>query len=280
MQKKSIIQKNSALKSESPIGIFDSGIGGLTVFKALRKLMPQENMIYFGDTAHLPYGSKSRASIIQFSVEIARFLCQQKIKALVVACNTSSAVALSAIKKAVSVPVEGVIVPGAQACVRKGFRRIGVIGTEGTVRSGAYAAEIKKFSPGARVFEVACPLFVPLVEEGWWKYGVTEEVARIYLKPLQKARVDSLVLGCTHYPVIKPVISLVMGKDVSLIDSGEQTAQEFEKTLESLNLLRKRTGRGWSRFYVSDDPERFLRLSRRFLGSSILVKRVLKKNFE
>lgn len=279
MQKKLKPQRNNPRESERPIGVFDSGIGGLTVFKALRALMPEEDMIYFGDTAHLPYGSKSKASIVQFSVEIARFLCRQKIKALVVACNTSSAVAFPEIKKAVSVPVEGVIVPGARASARMGALRIGVIGTEGTIRSQAYAKEIKGFSPKARVFQTACPLFVPLVEEGWWNYDVTEEVARIYLKPLQKARVDSLVLGCTHYPVIKSVISRVMGKNVSLIDSGEETAKEFEKILESRNL-RKKKGRGWSRFYVSDDPGRFLRLSQRFLGSMVAVKQVLKKNFE
>ncbi len=279
MQKKSKPQRNSIQESERPIGVFDSGIGGLTVFKSLRALMPEEDMIYFGDTAHLPYGSKSKASIVQFSVEIARFLCQQGIKALVVACNTSSAVALSEIKKAVSVPVEGVIVPGARACARMASRRIGVIGTERTVRSGAYAKEIKKILPEVRVLQAACPLFVPLVEEGWWNYKVTEDVARIYLKPFQKARVDSLVLGCTHYPVIRSVISRVMGKKVSLIDSGEETAREFQKILESLNL-RKKKGRGWSRFYASDDPDRFLRLSRRFLGSKITVKQVLKKNFE
>ncbi len=279
MQKKSTIQKNSIRETARPIGVFDSGIGGLTVFKALRALMPEEDIIYFGDTAHLPYGSKSKASIVQFSVEIARFLCRQNIKALVVACNTSTAVALSEIKKAVSIPVEGVIVPGARACSRIGSQKIGVIGTEGTVRSGAYAKEIKKFFPQARVFQVACPLFVPLVEEGWWNFDVTEAVARIYLKSLQKARVDSLVLGCTHYPVIKSVIARVMGRKVSLIDSGEETAKEFEKTLESLKL-RKKKGRGWSRFYASDDPGRFLKMSRRFLGSSITVNQVLKKNFE
>lgn len=261
-----------------PVGVFDSGIGGLTVFKALRALMPQENMIYFGDTAHVPYGSKSRASIARFSVNIARFLMEQDIKALVVACNTSSALAFEDIQKSVPVPVLGVIEPSVQrACASPKARRIGVIGTEATIKSQAYVLAIKTLTPKAKVFQVPCPLLAPLVEEGWWHHPVTEEVARIYLKTLQRAKVDALILGCTHYPVIKKILARVMGPRARLIDSGEETARALRNCLLNLGLDKK-TGKGWSHFYVSDDPRRFLALSRRFLGDG--VKNVSRKSFD
>ena len=251
----------------SPIGVFDSGLGGLTVFKVLAKRMPEESLIYFGDTAHVPYGSKSPEAIARFSSEIARFLAKRGIKLLVVACNTSSAWALPAIRKAVRVPVIGVIEPGARGAIgvsRGG--RIGIIGTEATVKSGAYEKAIKALKKGARTTAAACPLFVPLVEEGWWTGDIVESVARKYMAPLRKARVDTVILGCTHYPYLKSVLANVLGSRVRLIDSAEETARETEAVLRDLRLRAPRGGRGRREFYASDAPERFKRLAKRMLG--------------
>ena len=255
----------------SPIGVFDSGLGGLTVFKVLARRMPEESLIYFGDTAHVPYGSKSPEAIARFSTMIAVFLAKRgKIKLLVVACNTSSAWALPAIRKAVKIPVIGVIEPGARGAVgvsRGG--RIGIIGTEATVKSGAYDRAIKTLRKDARTASAACPLFVPLVEEGWWGGEVVESVARKYMAPLKKARVDTVILGCTHYPYLKPVLARVLGSRVRLIDSAEETARETEAVLCDLGLRAPRGGRGRREFYASDAPERFKRLARRMLGAGV-----------
>jgi glutamate racemase len=257
------------LKKTAPIGVFDSGLGGLTVFKALARRMPEESLLYFGDTAHVPYGSKSPEAIARFSTAVARFLGKKGIKALVVACNTSSAWALPAIRKAVKVPVIGVIEPGSRAAlaVSKG-RRIGVIGTEATVKSGAYPAAIQKLAR-AKTESQACPLFVPFVEEGWWTGPVIEAVARRYAGPLKKAKVDTLILGCTHYPYLKPVLARVMGPKVRLIDSAEETAAETARVLAKLDLRAPRGRRGARRYFASDAPERFGRLGTRMLGTPI-----------
>ena len=257
------------MKRSSPIGVFDSGLGGLTVFKALARRMPEEGLVYFGDTAHVPYGSKSPEAIARFSSAVARFLAKKGIKVLVVACNTSSAWALPAIRRAVKVPVIGVIEPGARAAlgVSRG-RRIGVIGTEATVKSGAYPAAIKKLAR-AKIESAACPLFVPLVEEGWWTGPVVEAVAKRYAAPLKKAKVDTLILGCTHYPYLKPVLAKVMGPKVRLIDSAAETAVETERVLSKLGLRAKKGKRGARAFYASDAPERFGRLGTRMLGTPI-----------
>jgi glutamate racemase len=258
------------LTARSPIGVFDSGLGGLTVFKALARRMPEESLVYFGDTARVPYGSKSPEAIARFSTAVARFLAGRGIKLLVVACNTSSAWALADIRRAVRVPVIGVIEPGARAAVaaaRGG--RIGVIGTEATVKSGAYPRAIKALSPRAKVASAACPLFVPLVEEGWWSGAVVAAVARKYAAPLRRARVDALILGCTHYPYLKPVLAKTMGPRVRLIDSADETARETERALAHLGLRAKKGGRGRREFYASDAPERFARLGRRMLGGAV-----------
>lgn len=251
---------------DRPIGVFDSGIGGLTVFQAISRRMPEENLIYFGDTAHVPYGSKSRETVTRYSLEVARFLSSRRIKALVVACNTSSALALDAVAKSLDVPVLGVIQPGADAAAaatRNGH--VGIIGTEATIASGAYTAALKARLPGVRVAAAACPLFVPLVEEGWWDHAATVLVARQYLAGLRRSGIDTLILGCTHYPLLKKVLRRVMGGKVRLIDSAEQTALETERLLLSLGMRREK-GRGAGRFFVSDAPERFLKLARRLLG--------------
>jgi glutamate racemase len=258
------------MNKKSPIGVFDSGLGGLTVFKVLARRMPEESLIYFGDTAHVPYGSKSPEAIARFSSEVAKFLAGRGIKVLVVACNTSSAWALPAIRKAVKVPVIGVIEPGARGAlgVSRGGR-IGVIGTEATVRSGAYEKAIRNLKKSARTASVACPLFVPLVEEGWWSGEVVTSVARKYLAPLKHSRVDTVILGCTHYPYLKPVLARVLGPSVRLIDSAEETARETQAVLSELGLRAPRGGRGRREFYASDAPERFKRLARRMLGRGV-----------
>ena len=249
-----------------PIGVFDSGIGGLTVFKALSRRMPEESLIYFGDTAHVPYGSKSAEAVTRYSLEVARYLAGRRVKLLVVACNTSSALALLAIQKSLDIPVLGVISPGARAAAdatRSGA--VGIIGTEATINSGAYTRALVERLPRARVSARACPLFVPLVEEGWWSHAATLEAARHYLAPLKRARVDTLILGCTHYPLLKGAVAKVMGRGVKLIDSAEQTALETEALLVELKM-RKKGGVGSRSFVVSDDPKRFLKLARRLLG--------------
>ena len=254
---------------ERPIGVFDSGLGGLTVFRALAHAMPQEDLIYFGDTAHVPYGSKSKEAVTRYSVAVARFLASRRVKALVVACNTSSALALPAIEKAVDVPVIGVVAAGAAAAAKAAVRRrVGVIGTEATIRSGAYQAALKRRLPRVSVTAAACPLFVPLVEEGWWDDAVTTEVAHRYLAPLRGAKPDVLILGCTHYPLLKPVIQKVMGSSVALIDSAEETARQTKWVLAERNLRRLK-GKGQHKFYVSDSPGTFVKLSQRFLGTTV-----------
>jgi glutamate racemase len=268
-----ILKDSPSLRSgdalSRPIGVFDSGLGGLTVFKALARRMPEESLIYFGDTAHVPYGSKSKEAVAKYSTAIARFLVSRGVKAIVVACNTSSALALREIEEAVDVPVIGVIEGGVRAAAgAAATKRIGVIGTEATVLSGAYQASLKRVLPDASVFAQACPLFVPLVEEGWWDHTVTTEVAREYLKPLLAKKIDSLILGCTHYPLLKKTLQKVAGKKVSLIDSAEQTAIETDRRLTELGL-RRRGGKPSRTYFVSDAPRRFLRLSKRFLGTPV-----------
>lgn len=255
------------MKRTAAVGVFDSGLGGLTVFQALARRMPEESLVYFGDTARVPYGSKSPEAIARFSSEAARFLAGRGIKLLVIACNTSSAWALPAIRRAVKVPVIGVIEPGARAALaatRGG--RIGVIGTEATIASGAYPKALRALSPRVKTASQSCPLFVPLVEEGWWSGDVVAAVARRYAAPLKRARVDALILGCTHYPYLKPVLARVMGPRVSLIDSAEETARETEAALARLDLRAPKGRRGRREFYASDAPQRFGRLARRMLG--------------
>ena len=251
--------------ARSPIGVFDSGVGGLTVLQALTALLPHEDFIYVGDTARVPYGTKSAESVRRFSLEIARFLKGRGVKMLVVACNTASALALTELHKAMPFPVLGVIEPGAHAALAGSTGgRVGVIGTEATIRSGAYEKALHRLSPGLRVISRACPLFVPLVEEGWVDHPVARAVARIYLEPLLQCNVDTLVLGCTHYPLLKPTLKKVVGR-VKLIDSAEETAKDVRDRLRKEGLLAQgRPSR--LEFFSSDDPEKFSRLGRLFLG--------------
>lgn len=253
---------------KSAIGVFDSGVGGLTVVKELIHQMPSEDIVYFGDTARVPYGIKSKETVIRFSIENILFLLKQDVKLICVACNTVSSLALPAIRNYFKVPIVGVITPGVREAVyATQNKRIGVIGTKGTIKSRTYEYEIKQLDAKAKVTAVACPLFVPFAEEGWLKGSVVLEVARTYLKPLKDARADTVILGCTHYPLLKGVIREVLGKDVTLIDSAKQVAVEVKKILAQEGQLNK-GGLGRHRFYVSDNPEWFSGLAQRFLGES------------
>src|SRR5256714_7577712 len=224
--------------NNAPLGVFDSGIGGLTVARALFERLPRESVIYFGDTARVPYGPKSPETVRRYSGEILAYLLRRGVKAVVVACNTSTAHALGSLKEQSPVPVVGVIEPGARAAVAATKTgTIGVIGTAGAIASGAYERAIKALRPDARVHGQACPLFVPLVEEGWVEHPAAELIAREYLEPLRRAKVDDLALGCTHYPLLKPLLARVMGSDVTLVDSAEETATAVARELELLNLL-------------------------------------------
>jgi glutamate racemase len=254
----------------SPIGIFDSGIGGLTVARAVFERLPNESTVYFGDTARVPYGPKSPETVRRYSIEILGWLLRQGVKAVVVACNTSTAHALEALHEHSPVPVIGVIDPGARAAAAASRNGpIGVIGTAGTIASNAYARAIQRAHAGARVEQRPCPLFVPLVEEGWFDHPAAELIARDYLEPLRRARVDTLVLGCTHYPLLKPLLQRVMGSDVRLIDSGEETAGAVAQTLAAKSLAAPEGSAATHRFAVSDDEARFRQVGSRFIGDRL-----------
>lgn len=264
-------------RGRRPIGVFDSGVGGLTVVRELLRRLPGERLVYLGDTARTPYGNKSPATLVRFALETGRFLARQGVKMLVVACNSSSAYSLPALRRALKVPVVGVIDAGARASVdwRRGHR-VGVIGTHATVRSGAYQRAIRALDPGAKVLVRACPLFVPLVEEGWARHDLALRAAREYLLPLKREGVEAVVLGCTHYPLLKPVIAKVLGPRIALIDSARETAREVKALLEASRLEspRRRVAFREHRFYVTDQPGNFAHLGRRFLGHAVGVKQV------
>jgi glutamate racemase len=254
----------------APVGVFDSGIGGLTVAKEIIRQLPDESLVYFGDTARVPYGPKSPETVRRYSREVAAFLCAQGVKGIVVACNTATAHALDALRTEFDVPVVGVIEPGARAAVSATRRgRIGVIGTAGTIRSGAYERAIRRLDPSASVVSTACPLFVPLVEEGWTDHPATRLIAAEYLAPIAAADVDTLVLGCTHYPLLKTLIAETLGPSVTLIDSAEQTAAEAARAMADDTSRAPAGTPPTYRFVASDDPGQFLKLGQRFLGRTI-----------
>jgi glutamate racemase len=256
--------------NSAPIGIFDSGIGGLTVARAIYERLPQESTIYFGDTARVPYGPKSPDTVKRYSLEILHWLLDQGVKAVVIACNTSTAHALRTLQEATPVPVLGVIKPGARAAVAAGDSGpIGVIGTAGTIASGAYNRAIQALAPGIQVVQRACPLFVPFVEEGWFDHPAAELVAAEYLGELRQACVRALVLGCTHYPLLKPLLQRVMGPEVRLIDSGQATAAALESILQDKSLQAPAGTAVYHRFVVSDDEARFRQVGARFIGERL-----------
>ena len=256
----------------APIGIFDSGLGGLTVAHAVFERLPGDSTLYFGDTARVPYGPKSAETVRRYSREIMAWLLGQGVKAIVIACNTSTAHALESLQETSPVPVIGVIEPGARAAVKAaGTRPIGVIGTAGTIASGAYERAIHRVAPGASVITAACPLFVPLVEEGWFDHPATRIIAEEYLAPLRAGGVGTLVLGCTHYPLLAPLLQDIMGPSVALIDGGVETARRLAEVLTERNLEgpAQHVEGVEHRFAVSDDPERFARVGARFLGGRL-----------
>ena len=256
-----------------PIGVFDSGIGGLTTVRELFDRLPDESVVYFGDTARLPWGNKSKDTVTRFSVEIASFLVRQHVKCVVVACNTASSQALDALRERFDVPLIGVIEPAARAALEASPNgRIGVAGTLATVGSNAYADAIARLAPKARVEQRACPLFVPLVEEGWLDHAVTKLVADEYLSELKAANLDSLILGCTHYPMLAPLLQAYMGANVKLIDSGAEAARATAELLAESGLLAPAGGApATHHFYLSDEPRRrsFARVAESFLGREL-----------
>jgi glutamate racemase len=252
------------------VGVFDSGVGGLTVLREIGRLLPREHTVYLGDTARVPYGTRSAATIRKYALQTAGFLVEKGIKMLVVACNTSAAVALPTLRKGFpGLPVLGVTEPGAKAAAAATGGRVGVIGTEGTIRSGAHAKAILRHRPGTYVVSRPCPLFVSLAEEGWVEGEVAELTARTYLDPLRREGIDTLVLGCTHYPLLKGTIRKVMGPRVRLIDSAEETARAVKEELERTGLATRSRRPAQHRFYVTDMPAKFREIGRRFLDAPI-----------
>lgn len=260
--------------AHSPIGVFDSGIGGLTVVRALMERLPFENIVYFGDTARVPYGVKSVETIAHYTTQIARFLLQQDVKLLVIACNTMAAVAAQAVKDLSPVPVLDVIDAGAAAA--RGGKRIGVIGTPTTINSNAYARAIHDYAPDSRIHSQACALFVPLVEEGWLDHEVTRLTALDYLKPLLAEQIDTLVLGCTHYPLLKPLLRQVVGDEVALVDSAEAMAEQAAQLLVERGLANPGPGEPRYEFHVTDVPLRFQTIGERFMGRTLNNVHVVK----
>ncbi len=258
------------MEKRGAIGIFDSGVGGLTVLRAVARALPAEDVLYLGDTARVPYGTKSPETVRRYSLEAASFLRSRGVKMIIVACNTSSSLALAALRRRLRIPVIGVIEPGARMAARASRRgRIGVIGTEATVKSGAYRRAILGFSSGATVIQKACPLFVPLAEEGRVGDRVARLAAEDYLRGLRSGRIDALVLGCTHYPLLKGVIRRALRNGVALVDSAEEVVKEAVRVLGEKGLLRAPGRRGSVSFLVTDDPDRFKRIGGLFLGQPI-----------
>ena len=258
------------MKNNFPIGIFDSGIGGLTVVKEVINILPQEDIIYLGDTARVPYGIRSAETVIRYAIENTEFLLTKNIKALVVACNTVSAVGLEELKKRIEIPVIGVLEPGAEAAVRATKNRIiGVIGTEATISSSSYKKTILRIEPDIAVYGKACPLFVPLVEEGWTEGKIVQSIVDKYLKDMKEMNIDTLVLGCTHYPLLKRAIQQTLGDKVTLIDSAVETALTLRSLLIEKRLVRNNNPSPKRIFFVTDAPERFQRIGLNFVGNVI-----------
>jgi glutamate racemase len=249
-----------------PIGVFDSGIGGLTVVSALRALLPNESIFYLGDTARVPYGGKSEATVQRYSLEIAAILLEEKAKTVVVACNTASALALPQLEKALPVTVTGVILPGARSAIAKTRTgHVGVIGTRATIKSGAYERALRSLNPDIRVTARACPLLVPLIEEGWLESAITDEIIMQYLAPLMEEGIDTLVLGCTHYPLLRDAIARLLGDGVTLVDSAENCAGAVRELLLRENLCAPATNGGNLQVALTDPPDSFLRVAREAL---------------
>lgn len=247
-------------RKTAPVGVFDSGVGGLTVAREISRQLPDENIVYFGDTARVPYGSKSQSTIIRFSEQIIRFLMKKDVKAIVIACNTASALALDAVKDEFDVPVMGVVIPGARAAVAATKKRkVGVVGTDATVQSGMYTKVIHSMAPDIEVIEKACPLFVPLVEEGFKEHHVTQEIIEYYLESMRRTEIDAMILGCTHYPLLRSRIREYMGENIQIVNPAYETAMDLKALLREMDIENDGTTEQHSRyeFYVSDMAEKF-----------------------
>lgn len=256
----------------APVGVFDSGVGGLTVVREIMRQMPDERLVYFGDTARVPYGSKSQTTVIRYSNQIIRFLRTQGVKAIVVACNTASALALEEIQRELDIPIIGVIHAGAKTAVSSTVNgKIGIIGTEGTINSGIYTQVMKQMKPDIEVTGKPCPLFVPLVEEGWFHDSITSEIAERYLSVLKEKYIDTLVLGCTHYPLLRSTIGKIMGEDVALVNPAYETALELKQLLERKDLIcnADHTENEKYQFYVSDLAEKFTSFAKAILPDQV-----------
>lgn len=251
-------------RCNAPVGVFDSGVGGLTVAREIMRNLPEENIVYFGDTARVPYGTKSKDTVLRYSRQIIRFLKKQDVKAIVIACNTASAYALEDVEKELDIPIIGVVKPGAKvACEATHNKKIGVIATEATINSGIYSSYITRQDPQIQVIGKACPLFVPLVEEGWLKDSVTFEVAGRYLRKLMEQDIDTLILGCTHYPLLRSTLREIVGEKVTLVNPAYETARELKQLLAEkglTNIQSQEEARKYQ-FYVSDQADKFMRFA-------------------
>lgn len=265
------------VKKNAPVGVFDSGVGGLTVVREITRQLPNENIVYFGDTARVPYGSKSRDNIIRFSEQIIRFLQTRQVKAIVIACNTASALALDTVREEFDIPILGVVIPGARAAVevtKNGM--VGVIGTDATVHSKMYTQVIQEMNPSVTVIEKACPLFVSLVEEGFKEHPVTEQIVDYYLKSMKNTEIDAMILGCTHYPLLRSKIRAYMGEGIQIVNPAYETAMDLKALLENRNLLNDGCGKcGINEFYVSDAAEKFKHFANSVMPFDIASTRVI-----
>ena len=280
MTENSVKIKRELPDKDAPIGVFDSGVGGLTVAREIMRQIPNEKIIYFGDTARVPYGSKSKETVTRYSGQIVRFLETQDVKAIVVACNTASAYALEELEKEVDIPMIGVVKPGTRAALEATVnKKIGVIGTEATINSGIYSRYIKENDSDVTIIGKACPLFVPLVEEGLWEDPVTDEIARRYLTELVDSGIDTLILGCTHYPMLRSTVGKIVGQQVTLVNPAYETARELKALLAEQGLEsehRPELGTELYRFYVSDAADKFQRFANSILTYGILSARVIR----
>lgn len=259
-----------SIERNSPIGVFDSGVGGLTVAREIMRNLPNENIVYFGDTARVPYGTKSKETVLRYSRQITRFLQTQNVKAIVIACNTASALALDSLEKEIDIPLIGVVRPGAETAVRTTRnKRIGVIATESTIHSGLYPEFIKNIDPDIEVFGKACPLFVPLVEEGWTKDEITLAVIERYLSEMLEKDIDTLILGCTHYPLLRGLIGGYLGENITLVNPAYETAQSLKRMLLDIGIDNRSDQVGKHRFYASDSIDRFKRFADNILPCKV-----------
>ena len=273
---KEILSVKSISNSTAPVGVFDSGVGGLTVAREIMRQLPCENIVYFGDTARVPYGSKSKNNIIRFSEQIIRFLKTKGVKAIVIACNTASALALEAVQEGTDIPILGVIAPGARAAVQATENGIiGVAGTEATIQSEMYTRVIRKMDPGAVVIGKPCPLFVPLVEEGFAKHRITEEVIDIYLADMKKTDIDTMILGCTHYPLLRSRIKAYFGEKVHIVNPAYETAMDLKKVLAERGIENLSGKAASYEFYVSDAAEKFTRFANGILSYDVAATRLV-----